>query len=51
MSPSHCACSPAAKLAYVTPSCQFPLGVTLSLERRLQLIDWAKSQCRLDHRR
>ena len=30
-----------AKLAYVTPSCQFPLGLTLSLERRLALLRWA----------
>ena len=32
---------PHARLAYVTPSCQFPLGVTMALQRRLQLIDWA----------
>jgi GntR family transcriptional regulator / MocR family aminotransferase len=32
---------PAARLAVVTPSHQFPLGVTLSLDRRLALIDWA----------
>ena len=31
-----------AKLAYVTPSHQFPLGSTLSLSKRLQLLDWAK---------
>lgn len=31
----------AARLAYVTPSFQFPLGVTMSLERRLRLIEWA----------
>jgi GntR family transcriptional regulator / MocR family aminotransferase len=31
-----------AKLAYVTPSHQFPLGGTLSLAKRLQLLDWAK---------
>jgi GntR family transcriptional regulator / MocR family aminotransferase len=30
-----------AKLAYVTPSHQFPLGVTISLDRRLALRDWA----------
>lgn len=30
-----------AKLAYVTPSHQFPLGVVLSLQKRLQLLDWA----------
>ncbi len=33
---------PGARLAYITPSCQFPLGVTLSLERRLRLLDWAE---------
>lgn len=27
---------------YVTPSHQYPLGFTLSLERRLKLIDWAR---------
>ncbi|WP_051111456.1 PLP-dependent aminotransferase family protein [Mycobacterium sp. 141] len=32
---------PAARLAIVTPSHQFPLGHTMSLERRLALIDWA----------
>ncbi|MEJ7680627.1 MAG: PLP-dependent aminotransferase family protein [Segetibacter sp.] len=32
---------PGAKLAYVTPSHQFPLGVTLSLNKRLQLLEWA----------
>ncbi len=30
-----------AKLAYVTPSSQFPLGMTMSLPRRLALIEWA----------
>ena len=30
-----------AKLAYVTPAHQFPLGPTMSLERRLELLDWA----------
>jgi GntR family transcriptional regulator/MocR family aminotransferase len=34
--------APQAKLVYVTPSHQFPLGATLSLARRLQLLDWAK---------
>src|SRR6516162_1502446 len=29
-----------AKLVYVTPSHQFPLGVVLSLANRLQLLDW-----------
>ena len=33
--------SPHARLAYVTPSHQFPLGVTLSIERRMELIHWA----------
>jgi GntR family transcriptional regulator/MocR family aminotransferase len=33
-----------ARLAYVTPSHQFPCGVTLSLERRLLLLDWAARQ-------
>ena len=33
--------APAAALAYVTPSCQYPLGVTLSMERRRALLDWA----------
>lgn len=31
------------KLAYVTPSHQFPLGVTLSLKRRVELLEWAKA--------
>jgi GntR family transcriptional regulator / MocR family aminotransferase len=31
-----------AKLAYVTPAHQFPLGVTMSLERRLALTDWSR---------
>jgi GntR family transcriptional regulator/MocR family aminotransferase len=30
-----------ARLAVVTPSHQFPLGVTMSLARRLALIEWA----------
>jgi GntR family transcriptional regulator/MocR family aminotransferase len=32
---------PAARLVVVTPSHQFPLGSTLSLARRLALIEWA----------
>ncbi|XXT98692.1 PLP-dependent aminotransferase family protein [Sorangium sp. So ce834] len=32
-----------ARLAVVTPSHQFPLGVTMSLGRRLALLDWARS--------
>jgi GntR family transcriptional regulator/MocR family aminotransferase len=35
--------APNARLAYVAPSHQFPLGVTLSLERRLKLLDWAST--------
>jgi GntR family transcriptional regulator / MocR family aminotransferase len=31
-----------AKLVYVTPGHQFPLGMTMSLPRRLQLLDWAR---------
>jgi GntR family transcriptional regulator / MocR family aminotransferase len=30
-----------AKIVYVTPSHQYPLGVTMSLRRRLALLDWA----------
>ena len=30
-----------ARLAYITPSHQYPLGVTMSLARRLALLDWA----------
>jgi GntR family transcriptional regulator / MocR family aminotransferase len=33
----------AAALAYVTPSHQFPTGVTLTLERRLRLLQWAQT--------
>ncbi len=33
-----------AKLVYVTPSHQYPLGVTMSLARRLALLDWAKQK-------
>jgi GntR family transcriptional regulator/MocR family aminotransferase len=32
----------AAKLAYVTPSAQYPLGMPMSLARRLALLQWAK---------
>lgn len=31
------------RLAYVTPSHQFPSGVALSLERRHQLLEWARA--------
>lgn len=33
---------PNARLAYVTPSHQFPLGVTMSHARRRQLLEWAE---------
>ena len=32
---------PRARLAFVTPSHQFPLGPTMSLARRLALLEWA----------
>ena len=31
-----------ARLVYVTPAHQFPLGVTMSLRRRLALLEWAR---------
>ena len=31
-----------AKVAWVTPSHQYPLGVTMSASRRLQLLEWAR---------
>ncbi len=34
--------APRARAVYVTPSHQFPLGVTMSASRRLQLLDWAR---------
>lgn len=33
--------APTARIAYVTPSHQFPMAVTMSLSRRLALLDWA----------
>lgn len=33
---------PEARLVYITPSYQSPLGVTMSLQRRLQLLQWAQ---------
>jgi GntR family transcriptional regulator / MocR family aminotransferase len=33
---------PGAKLVYVTPSRQYPLGVTMTLARRLELLEWAR---------
>jgi GntR family transcriptional regulator/MocR family aminotransferase len=32
---------PQARLAFVTPSHQFPLGLTMSLRQRLALLEWA----------
>jgi GntR family transcriptional regulator/MocR family aminotransferase len=33
--------APDARLAYVTPSHQYPMGVTLPLSRRLKLLEWS----------
>ncbi|MBI2687849.1 MAG: PLP-dependent aminotransferase family protein [Acidobacteria bacterium] len=33
---------PEGRLVYVTPSHQYPLGATMSLNRRLALLDWAR---------
>ncbi|GAB5521482.1 MAG: PLP-dependent aminotransferase family protein [Rhodothermales bacterium] len=35
--------APNARLAYVTPTHQFPTGATLSLARRLELLQWAEA--------
>jgi len=32
-----------ARVAYVTPSHQFPLGATMSASRRIQLLNWAQN--------
>lgn len=34
--------APTARLAYVTPSHQFPLGAVMSVSRRLMLLAWAR---------
>ena len=34
--------APNARIAYVTPSHQYPLGVTMSVGRRLALLEWAR---------
>lgn len=34
--------APRARMVYVTPSHQFPLGVTMTLARRLELLGWAR---------
>ena len=36
-----------AKLVYLTPGHQFPVGTTMSLARRLQLLEWARRSCAL----
>jgi GntR family transcriptional regulator / MocR family aminotransferase len=35
--------APEARLVYVTPSHQYPLGVTMTLHRRLALLEWASA--------
>jgi GntR family transcriptional regulator/MocR family aminotransferase len=35
--------APNAKAAFVTPAHQFPLGSTMSLDRRLELLQWARA--------
>jgi GntR family transcriptional regulator / MocR family aminotransferase len=35
-----------ARLACISPSHQYPLGQTMSLSRRLELLDWAKTEGR-----
>jgi GntR family transcriptional regulator/MocR family aminotransferase len=34
---------PSARVVYITPSHQFPLGVSMSLARRLELVEWARA--------
>lgn len=41
------AAAPNAKLVYVTPGHQWPLGVTLAIERRLELLAWARAKNRI----
>jgi len=36
------AASPDARVVFVTPSHQYPLGVTLSMARRMELLAWAR---------
>jgi len=38
---SGAATAPHARLVYVTPSHQYPLGVTMSINRRLAMLEWA----------
>ncbi|MGY0710260.1 MocR-like pyridoxine biosynthesis transcription factor PdxR [Azospirillum argentinense] len=37
------ATAPDARLAYVTPSSHYPLGVVLSMARRMELLAWART--------
>jgi GntR family transcriptional regulator/MocR family aminotransferase len=37
--------APGARLVSVTPSHQFPTGVTMSLRQRLALLEWAREAC------
>ena len=37
-----CRRAPGARMAYVTPSHQFPTGVTMTMARRMALLDWAR---------
>ena len=41
--PAGIRAAPRARLAYTTPSHQHPLGMTMSLARRLALLEWAAS--------
>jgi GntR family transcriptional regulator/MocR family aminotransferase len=42
LDPAQAQAGGAVRLAYVTPSHQFPTGVTMSLRRRLALLEWAR---------
>ncbi|MDR6757395.1 GntR family transcriptional regulator/MocR family aminotransferase [Mycoplana sp. BE70] len=43
LDPEHgAALMPGARAVYVTPSHQFPLGVAMTMRRRLALIEWAR---------
>lgn len=44
MVPTGAAARRKAKGAYVTPSHQFPTGVTMSMSRRVALLDWARAE-------
>ena len=36
--------APQARMAYVSPSHQYPLGITMSLPRRMALLNWARER-------